>query len=101
MDRRGTYHRAAASALARVRPTRVLAAALGAGAADVPIFSRGAARLIELAPMPNAITRRAQPSDVDQIISGYEWLFEPPASQPVQWNPERATAALRRAILSD
>jgi GNAT superfamily N-acetyltransferase len=38
---------------------------------------------------------------LDHIIVGYEWLFEPPASRPPQWSPERAAAALRRAITSD
>jgi hypothetical protein len=61
----------------------------------------GAASLIELAPMQNAIVRAAQLADVEQIIQGYEWLFEAPASTPPQWDPERAAAALRRAISSD
>lgn len=36
-----------------------------------------------------------------QVIRGYEWLFEPPASPPPRWEPERGAAAFRRAISSD
>jgi GNAT superfamily N-acetyltransferase len=51
--------------------------------------------------MSEAIVRPARLADVEQIIQGYEWLFEPPASTPPQWDPERAAGALRRAISSD
>ena len=50
--------------------------------------------------MPTAIVRAARLSDIEQIIEGYEWLFEPPGSTPPQWDPERAADALRRAISS-
>jgi GNAT superfamily N-acetyltransferase len=56
--------------------------------------------LIDVAPMPNTTVRAARLADIDQIITGYEWLFEPPASCPPQWDPECAAAALRRAISS-
>lgn len=45
--------------------------------------------------------RRAELPDIEDIVRGYEWLFEPPASRPLQWNPDRAAAALRAAISSD
>lgn len=45
--------------------------------------------------------RMGQLADVALIICGYEWLFEPPGSVPPNWDPDRATAALRRAIRSD
>jgi GNAT superfamily N-acetyltransferase len=51
--------------------------------------------------MPNISVREARTADVDQIIPGYEWLSEPPASPPPQWDAERARAALHRAISSD
>ena len=51
--------------------------------------------------MPDAIVRAAQLTDVDQTIRAYEWLFEPPGLPPPKWHPERAAAALRRAISSD
>jgi GNAT superfamily N-acetyltransferase len=47
------------------------------------------------------IVRSAQLSDVAQIIIGYRWLFEPPASQPPQGGSKRAAAALRRAISAE
>src|SRR6266568_5041564 len=51
--------------------------------------------------MSCTLVRPAQLADLDHIIVGYEWLFEPPASRPPQWDPERAVAALRRAVTSD
>lgn len=34
-------------------------------------------------------------------MSAYEWLFAPPGSRPAGWGPDRAAAALHRAIDSD
>jgi GNAT superfamily N-acetyltransferase len=58
-------------------------------------------RLIELGLMGDLIVRAAEPADVEQIVQGYEWLFEPPGSRPPGWDPTRAAAALLRAITSD
>ena len=51
--------------------------------------------------MAEVLVRAARPDDVGQIVQGYEWLFEPPGSTPPQWDPDRAAAALHRAIDSD
>ena len=48
-----------------------------------------------------AIVREADPEDVEQVVSGYEWLFAPPGSRPPDWDPERAAGAVRRALASD
>jgi GNAT superfamily N-acetyltransferase len=48
-----------------------------------------------------AIVRQAGPEDVQDVVSGYEWLFAPPGSRPPGWNPERAADALDRALASD
>ena len=51
--------------------------------------------------MTSTVVRTGQLANVEQIISGYEWLFEPPGSRPPQREPEVAAAALRRTISSD
>jgi GNAT superfamily N-acetyltransferase len=48
-----------------------------------------------------AIVRQAGPEDVQDVVSGYEWLFAPPGSRPPGWNPERAADALDRALAAD
>jgi GNAT superfamily N-acetyltransferase len=45
--------------------------------------------------------REATSGDVDAVVAAYEWLFAPPGSRPVGWNPHRAAVAVRRAIASD
>lgn len=45
--------------------------------------------------------REAGPDDVEEAVSGYEWLFAPPGSRPPDWDPDRAGAAVRRVIASD
>lgn len=45
--------------------------------------------------------RAATLEEADSLVSAYQWLFAPPGTQPPSWDPERAAAALRRAILSD
>ena len=45
--------------------------------------------------------RAATLEEAESIVRCYEWLFAPPGLRPPAWDPERAAAALRRAILSD
>ena len=42
--------------------------------------------------------RAAEPGEEEWILLGYEWLFAPPGTKPRQWDPKRATVALRQAI---
>jgi GNAT superfamily N-acetyltransferase len=35
------------------------------------------------------------------VILMYEWLFAPPGARPARWDPERAAAAIGRAVDSD
>ena len=51
--------------------------------------------------MAVATIRAAEPADIDRIPAMYEWLFEPPSSPLPRWDPERAAAALGRAVASD
>jgi GNAT superfamily N-acetyltransferase len=51
--------------------------------------------------MEPVVVRAAEPSDVEAIVPMYEWLFAPPGSRPRRWDPQRATAALRRAVSSE
>ncbi len=51
--------------------------------------------------MVNVMVRPAQPDDIEQIVAGYEWLFEAPGSPPARWDSEAAAAALDRAITSE
>ncbi len=45
--------------------------------------------------------RPAADDDVAALVAAYEWLFAPPGIRPPRWDPERAAAALARAIASD
>jgi GNAT superfamily N-acetyltransferase len=45
--------------------------------------------------------REATEDDVEQVISGYDWLFEPPGSEVPGWDERHAAAALRRALGSE
>lgn len=47
--------------------------------------------------MSHAI-RPARPEEVDEVIGALEWLFAPPGSRPPLYDPERARAAVARAI---
>ncbi len=42
--------------------------------------------------------RAAEPGEEEWLIVAYEWLFAPPGTTPRQWDPKRATVALRQAI---
>ena len=42
--------------------------------------------------------RRALPEEVEGVIAALEWLFAAPGSQPALYDPERARAAVGRAI---
>jgi GNAT superfamily N-acetyltransferase len=44
--------------------------------------------------------RAADRGEERALIPLYEWLFAPPGSVPVQWEPKRAEVALRQAIES-
>src|SRR5581483_4814069 len=48
--------------------------------------------------MSDVVVRRATLTDVEELVGGYEWLFEPPGARPPQWDPEVAAERLRRAI---
>ena len=45
--------------------------------------------------------READRSDVEAVLAGYEWLFEPPGSAPPGWDPVVASQRLEAAIDSD
>ncbi len=45
--------------------------------------------------------RPAEPGEEERLLVAYEWLFAPPGTRPPQWDPQRATVALRQAIDSD
>jgi GNAT superfamily N-acetyltransferase len=51
--------------------------------------------------MSEVIIRQARAGDVEALVAAYQWLFDPPASTPSQWDPDRAAAALCRAISSE
>ena len=51
--------------------------------------------------MDGPTVRAAELYDVDHVVAMYEWLFAPPGARPAQWDPGRATTALRHAIASD
>jgi GNAT superfamily N-acetyltransferase len=42
--------------------------------------------------------RPAALEDVEDVLGGYEWLFEPPGSRPPSWNPDWARVALIDAV---
>jgi GNAT superfamily N-acetyltransferase len=58
-------------------------------------------RVIEVDAMAIATIRAAEHADVGRITPMYEWLFEPPGSRPPRWDPQRAAAALDRAVSSE
>jgi GNAT superfamily N-acetyltransferase len=43
----------------------------------------------------------ATAGEADRIVPAYEWLFAPPGMPPPDWDPDRAAAALRRAVASE
>jgi GNAT superfamily N-acetyltransferase len=43
----------------------------------------------------------ATPDEAERVASMYEWLFEPPGLRPARWSPDRAVAAIHRALASD
>jgi GNAT superfamily N-acetyltransferase len=45
--------------------------------------------------------RAAEPGEEERLLAAYEWLFAPPGTRPPQWDPKRATVALRQAIDSN
>jgi GNAT superfamily N-acetyltransferase len=51
--------------------------------------------------MADVVVRAATLADLEQIVQAYEWLFEPPASRPTQWDADQAAGALQRAITSE
>lgn len=51
--------------------------------------------------MAIATIRAAELADIDQITPMFEWLFEPPGSQPPRWDPQRAAAAIGGVVSSD
>ncbi len=51
--------------------------------------------------MAGAVVRPAEVSDVDAVLSMYEWLFVPPGVRPRRWDPALASAALRGAVSSE
>ena len=42
--------------------------------------------------------RAAAPDDVPALVAAYQWLFDPPGSQPPMWDPARAAIRLEEAI---
>jgi GNAT superfamily N-acetyltransferase len=42
--------------------------------------------------------RAARPDEVDALVAAYQWLFDPPGSQPPMWDPQRAVERLAHAI---
>lgn len=51
--------------------------------------------------MDSPVVRPATHDDIDQVVAMYEWLFAPPGSRPPRWDPERAAAALGRAVAAE
>lgn len=51
--------------------------------------------------MPTPEVRAATLGEVDDVLEMYEWLFAPPGARPPRWDPQRAAAALGRAVGSD
>jgi len=49
----------------------------------------------------SVVIRAAALEDVDRVLQMYEWLFAPPGTRPARWEPQRAAAALGRAVSSD
>ncbi len=46
------------------------------------------------------VVRFAESGEEERLLALYEWLFAPPGSQPEQWEPQHAAAALSEAIAS-
>ena len=46
------------------------------------------------------LIRPARPDDVDAIVRAYDWLFAPPGSVPLRWDPAHAGERLRGMIES-
>ncbi|HYH62738.1 MAG TPA: GNAT family N-acetyltransferase [Solirubrobacterales bacterium] len=44
--------------------------------------------------------RAAEPSDIEELIAAYSWLFAPPGAEPPTWDERRAAVALRQAMES-
>jgi GNAT superfamily N-acetyltransferase len=44
--------------------------------------------------------REAKPGEEQLLLAMYEWLFAPPGSRPLQWDPDSAGSRLREAISS-
>jgi GNAT superfamily N-acetyltransferase len=42
--------------------------------------------------------RAARLDEVDAVLAAYQWLFDPPGSQPPMWDPMRAAERLAHAI---
>ena len=42
--------------------------------------------------------RAAVPDEVEAVLAAYQWLFDPPGSQPPMWDAERAAERLAAAI---
>jgi GNAT superfamily N-acetyltransferase len=51
--------------------------------------------------MTEPLIRAAGPDEIDEVVRAYEWLFAPPGIRPPRWDPERASAALNRAVETD
>jgi len=51
--------------------------------------------------MSEPLIRAAGPDEIDEVVRAYEWLFAPPGIRPPRWDPERASAALNRAVETD
>jgi GNAT superfamily N-acetyltransferase len=45
-----------------------------------------------------AEVRAAEKTDIEELISAYEWLFAPPGSTPPAWDVRRAAVALGQAM---
>jgi GNAT superfamily N-acetyltransferase len=45
--------------------------------------------------------REARDGEAPVVLPLYEWLFAPPGSVPVEWDPARAEDSLREAIAAD
>jgi GNAT superfamily N-acetyltransferase len=43
----------------------------------------------------------ARPEEVERVLGMYEWLFAPPGSVPLGWDPDRAREAIGEAIEAD
>ena len=46
--------------------------------------------------MDTLMVRAAEPDDIGQVVSMYEWLFAIPGTRPPSWASERARARLTK-----